>query len=89
MWIYILNIWEDELNLVDDKKYKTKEQYIYYIVLSIFLVLMSLVVSISRVEMNCHTLQQVSIGGLIGIVSSYGFYKLRYYLNIKNDDKIL
>ena len=50
---------------------------------------MSLVVSISRVEMNCHTLQQVSIGGLIGIVSSYGFYKLRYYLNIKNDDKIL
>ena len=85
----LLNIWEDELNLVDDKKYKTKEQYIYYIVLSIFLVLMSLVVSISRVEMKCHTLQQVSIGGLIGIVSSYGFYKLRYYFNIKNNDKIV
>jgi membrane-associated phospholipid phosphatase len=84
----LLNIWEGELNLVS-KKTKTKEEYIYYSILSVLFVLISFGVSISRVEMHCHTPQQVLIGGLIGIVSAYGFYKLRYYFNIKNDDKIV
>ena len=50
------------------------ENYKYKIPSLIFLPLLSSYISYSRVFLNCHTVQQVIIGGIIGSILGSGFY---------------
>jgi membrane-associated phospholipid phosphatase len=55
-----------------------KSLYNYLVISSISL--MSLTVMLSRYYLGCHTIQQIILGGLIGLFTGYYGYKLYVYL---------
>lgn len=63
-------------NLKDTKNKKTKS-IIWFSIVTTLLFIMAVTLSYSRVHIKCHTVQQVVLGGFIGI----GFGILSYYIS--------
>jgi membrane-associated phospholipid phosphatase len=42
----------------------------------IFLLMITIFISYSRVKVNCHTIEQVILGGVLGIIFGFIFYKI-------------
>ena len=71
----IINNWYTIYNKNKEKQTTTIIQYIWLIVSCIIVLVTSIYISYSRVYIEgCHTIQQVTVGGLIGIVSGFLIY---------------
>ena len=58
-----------------DNKMNTSTQYIWLILSCLVILLIAVYISYSRVYIEgCHTIQQVTVGGLLGIVSGFLIY---------------
>jgi membrane-associated phospholipid phosphatase len=54
----------------------------YMRILSLIIVnMLGILVCVSRLWLNCHTIQQIIIGGFIGIISGYNGYRIWLQLN--------
>jgi len=78
----LLEIWYE-------KDYADDKEKAYYVILSVVLILLSGAVSYSRVIMECHTIQQIIVGGLFGIVLGLSAFFIKGVIGIKKDDKIV
>jgi len=76
----LLHIYSKRDSLLKDFTKNNKLRKIYLIIISLILITFATLVSYSRVYVEyCHTLQQVIVGGLIGII----FGIVIYYIQIK------
>lgn len=78
----LLEIWYQQ-------DYNNDNEKAYYVILSVVLILLSGAVSYSRVIVECHTTQQIIVGGLFGIVLGLSAFFIKGALEIKKDDKIV
>ena len=53
---------------------KLIKKWIMYTI--IFLLMITIFISYSRVKVNCHTIEQVILGGVLGIIFGFIFYKI-------------
>ena len=76
----LLHIYNKKDSLLKDFTNNDKLRKMYLIIISLILITFATLVSYSRVYVEyCHTLQQVIVGGLIGII----FGIVIYYIQIK------
>ena len=57
----------DDLELIDNKSKNTALYFIY--------VLLALVIPYSRLYFKCHTIQQAIVGGIVGLIHGYYWFK--------------
>jgi membrane-associated phospholipid phosphatase len=70
---YILHIINNKLQYINNNKYKYLS--------SLLLVILAVIVSYSRVYIDkCHTIGQVIIGGIIGIILGFILYNINCYI---------
>ncbi len=55
------------------------EKFLFGLKISVLFII-ALSISISRVYINCHTVQQVIIGGIIGLIIGFLAYLLTKYI---------
>lgn len=72
MLLYLINNYKKE-------KKDTKSKILFGLSITVLFII-ALAVSISRVYVNCHTVQQVTIGGIIGLILGSLAYLLTKYI---------
>ena len=72
MLLYLINNYKNEKN-------DTMEKFLFGLKISVLFII-ALSISISRVYINCHTVQQVIIGGIIGLIIGCLAYLLTKYI---------
>ena len=74
-FLKIINNWYKKTHTYKDNKITTIFEYIWFIISCILILGTAIYISYSRVYIEgCHTIQQVTIGGLIGILSGFIIY---------------